>query len=48
MKTLLIPKQVITANPNDDILTNTAVEIFDDTISDLIDLSNFDKKNLET
>lgn len=47
MKTLLIPKQVITANPNDDILTNTAVEIFDDTISDLIDLSNFDKKNYE-
>ena len=47
MKKLLIPKQIITANANDDILINTGVEIVNDKISGLIDLVNFDKKTYE-
>jgi 5-methylthioadenosine/S-adenosylhomocysteine deaminase len=38
-KSLIIPKQVITVNSNNDILKNVAVEVIDDKINNIIDLT---------
>lgn len=47
MKQLLIPKQIITVNSNDDILKNFGVEIEDGKINALIDLNGFDRKSYD-
>ncbi|MBU1100457.1 MAG: amidohydrolase family protein [Bacteroidetes bacterium] len=45
MKQLLIPKQIITVNSNDDILTNVGVEIENGKINSFVDLKGFDRNS---
>lgn len=46
-KKLIIPKRIVTANNNDDILSNIAVEIDDSEITAFIPLESIVKKNYE-
>lgn len=47
MKYLIVPKNVVTNNSEDLILSNHAVEITDDRISAIYDLKFFDKQNFD-
>ncbi|WP_337872004.1 amidohydrolase family protein [Ignavibacterium sp.] len=47
MKYLIVPKNIVTNNSEDLILSNHAVEITDERISAIYDLKSFDKENYE-